>query len=385
MACVAPPTNLTSLYRLHLAAPGHVYIHLGGTTPEEKKVGRALMHSKVFLAEGEEGCRLWVGSHNLTAMAIEGGNYEAGVVVTGPASSGVMQDAIAHLQVCRNTAELFDPDQMERYEDIQRGWGKNEEWESERNVLVIHAQAPELPSKLPFILHINVLPTDLDRMFRMEGPARLYLHEPGRLIPGKPVDRERATLWQGTITAVVRTEHHPKNRGARAQFDGADYDIDIVNLETPPFLAAGGRSSIKPKTQVVIRADRRGEAVAEFYSLADKSPVTNVLASAPGVELHEVDEDMREFFTPKSVSGQTLVYRPVVGMRPSLSVSGYDDTVRATIARMFDIPVDEGGEEPVEYAQEEPKNPIDPFFFLSKYAVRRKRPSQGERYPLFPE
>ncbi len=108
------------------------------------------MHSKVFLAEGEEGCRLWVGSHNLTAMAIEGGNYEAGVVVTGPASSGVMQDAIAHLQVCRNTAELFDPDQMERYEDIQRGWGKNEEWESERNVLVIHAQRwsyhPSCPS-----------------------------------------------------------------------------------------------------------------------------------------------------------------------------------------------------------------------------------------------
>lgn len=59
---IEPPTNLNAVLRLHTQAPGHVYIHLGGATPVEKEVdrplARTLMHSKVFLAEGEEstGC-----------------------------------------------------------------------------------------------------------------------------------------------------------------------------------------------------------------------------------------------------------------------------------------------------------------------------------------
>src|SRR5882757_4278605 len=43
-----PPTNLEAVTELHTLAPGNVYVHLGVETPEEKKVGPGLMHSKVF-------------------------------------------------------------------------------------------------------------------------------------------------------------------------------------------------------------------------------------------------------------------------------------------------------------------------------------------------
>ncbi len=119
VASVDWPTDLPSLLALHLKAPNRVYIHLGGSTPEEVRVGRALMHSKILLGEGEEFCQLWVGSHNLTGQAIEGGNIEAAIEMTAPLSSQPIQDAIAHLEVCRATAELFDPSQMPRYREIQ--------------------------------------------------------------------------------------------------------------------------------------------------------------------------------------------------------------------------------------------------------------------------
>ena len=104
------PTDLGALQALHRSAPGHVYIHLGGRTPEEPQVGRSLMHSKLFLAvDDDRQGRLWVGSHNLTAMALQGGNIEAGLTFTGPTSSTVVQGAVEHLEACRATAELFDP------------------------------------------------------------------------------------------------------------------------------------------------------------------------------------------------------------------------------------------------------------------------------------
>ena len=41
------------------------------------------MHSKVFFARAGEQCRLWTGSHNLTASAMQGVNCEAAVLVEG--------------------------------------------------------------------------------------------------------------------------------------------------------------------------------------------------------------------------------------------------------------------------------------------------------------
>jgi len=373
VASVAKPTNLDSMLRLHRQAPKNIYIHLGGRTPEEKRVGRSLMHSKVFLAEGTEESRLWVGSHNLTAMAIEGGNIEAGVKITGSASSAVMIDAAAHLDVCRNTAELFDPSQMDRYRDIQNGWTRDSEWNSEKDVLVIHAEAPSPPHAASFIVHVHLVPTKLDRLFNMDRPVRLFLHSSGALCLGKPVDYDSAMLWVGEITAVVRTDLHPKNRGARGQFASANYDIDIPDLRTPPVLMPGGTSCVNPKTQVVIRADRRGETGEELYSIDQKSPLTNFLDCAAELDLHQVSDEMARFFTPESLHGNMLVYRPATQVKQDLKVRGYDETVRAKVPRQSDRPEIFEATERAQYLLAEPRNPIDPFFFLSKHLVRPRR------------
>lgn len=165
VASVAFPTDLDALAALHTRIPGKVYIHLGGALPKEPHVGRALMHSKVFLAEAPGRCTLWVGSHNLTAMAIEGGNFEAAVIMSGPIDNAVVQDARQHLNTCRDTAELFDPNQLGRYRDMQRGWSGGTAWEYDKDVIVIHAHSAHAVDGHSFIVHINLRPTELASLF----------------------------------------------------------------------------------------------------------------------------------------------------------------------------------------------------------------------------
>ena len=373
VASVDFPTDLDAMLALHWLAPGHVYIHLGGKTPEEPRVGRSLMHSKMFLAvDGDHQGRLWVGSHNLTAMAMEGGNFEAGVMLSGPISSTVIQDAVAHLEACRTTAELFDPNDMERYREIQNRLRGKSEWEIERSVLVIQAEAAQLPKQWPFVVHVHVEPIDFDTYFRVERCVRLFLHPPGALKLGRPVDYRKASLWSGEITAVVRTERHPRNRGASGQFAAADYDVDVPSSASVPIFDVSGRSQVKAKTQAVARIDVQGEPGTEVFSVGSKSPVKNVLDVAGILELHEVDDDMRGYFTRESVEGNRLLYRPAIGVRQELSVTGYEETLHEGLAQEFASDLMPDATRRVHYQAKTPSHPIDPFVFVSNYVVRPK-------------
>jgi hypothetical protein len=391
VASIDWPTNLKSMERLHWSAPGHVYIHLGGVTPEEKRVGRSLMHSKVVLAENGESCRLWVGSHNLTAMAIEGGNFEAATMMSESTSSHVIQDAIAHLELCRSTAELFDPNDMDRYREIQRRRCEPD-WDSERNVLVIHAEAAVLPTESAFIARVQIAPTELDGLIRNDRPVRLFLHSPGTLTAGTLVDYRKSVMWIGEITAVVRTELHPRHRGAKGDFSAANYDIDVRDLSTIPVLRPGGHSTVAPKTQIVISLDRRGEPGTEMYSIGPKSPASVELDSVSEQELHEIDADMVNFFTPESIRDGQLIYRPVDDIRQEFTVRGFAETVRSRLdpdELRATLKLGQSGfnedtigsttrrrrprrPPQIKYEFVESTRPIDPFFYLSGYAIRSK-------------
>lgn len=379
VAGIDPPTNLNALARLHALAPGHVYIHLGGVTPEERNVQRSLMHSKVLLSRGKDGFRLWVGSHNLTGMAIQGGNFEAALSYFDTTESSVICDAISHLEVCRATAEVFDPNSMQRYIEIQKERGKNRDWDVENDVLVIHAEASPLSMGSSFIVRVQLRPTELDRRARPDGRVRLFLHPTGSLHLKQAVDYRKATMWTGEITAVVRTEDHPRNRGAGGQFAGAHYDIDIPDLAVVPKLIPGGTSRVRPRTQIVVRADKPGVVGAELFSIDDKSPIQSQLSSVNSFELHSVDLDMKQFFTKKSVKDSSFVYRPATGIRQVLRVRGYGETMRSALPENFDAlgeeqeeEAEDSGGDVVAYSMAEPKYQIDPFFFMSKHVVRRK-------------
>jgi hypothetical protein len=213
----------------------------------------------------------------------------------------------------------------------------------------------------------------------------------------------------GEITAIVRTERHPKHRGVSGAFSAANYNIDIANLACLPFLVPGGQSGMLAKTQVVIRIDRQGKVGVELFSVGKQSPFEHALVAAQALDLHEVDCDLARFFTPESVEGNTLIYRPVTGVEQNVVVTGYEETVRTQISKQHEdtvAPRDKEAAEPkdkdladergndraqghreaptrphetsepddrIHYKPISPKYPIDPFFFLSTYAVRPRR------------
>ncbi|MFG0331694.1 MAG: hypothetical protein ACF8PN_17550 [Phycisphaerales bacterium] len=372
IASVDPPTDLMALARLHHAAPGRVYIHLGGRTPEEPRVGRALMHTKTFLAESDSTCRLWVGSHNLTAMALGGGNFEASIDLTAESDAPVIEDARAHLEACRTTAEPFDPGSMSRYVEIQKRKLPKPEEITKKSLLVIHAEALVTPISTPFTAYLLVTPTDYDGFFRIDRSVRLFLHPVGSLTSENGPEVESARLWEGAVTAVVRTEMHPTKRGTAGVFSRADYEIDLPNEVTPPRFQNVGTSTSNPSTQVVVRLVGEMEPGSEIYSTSSR-PMYQVEMDADesGEALHPVSRELIHSFTDESVRDGLLIYRRLHGMRGQVRLSG-PDTTMPDFAEEFP-PYDIGLFDQPEYTVRQPKKPLDAFFYLSKYVMTRDR------------
>lgn len=82
-----------------------VRVHLGYSLPREQgQNGIAKMHSKVYYARNDDVCRLWVGSHNLTANALMSGNCEAAVILEGATYLQPFTKAWNHVQTLWNEA-----------------------------------------------------------------------------------------------------------------------------------------------------------------------------------------------------------------------------------------------------------------------------------------
>ena len=370
IASIEPPSDLDAFLALHGAAPGHIFIHMGGRTPEAVDVGRSLMHSKVLLAQNESHCRLWVGSHNLTAAALGGGNFEASLELVAEHDSAVVHDAVDHLNACKVTAEPFDPSQMARYRDIQRRRLPMPPWITREQLLVIHAEAEVWPSGVPFTVHLQVTPIDFDMFFIIDRGVRLFLHPKGSIGPRRSTDFSQARLWCGSITGVVRTERHPRNQGLKGRFDNADFFLELPDLERSPRFIPTVDPASEPTSQVVLRMVEEQQPDLELYSTATESPMKAELdAEEPGVDLHTIDPEMTRYFTRESLRDDMLIYRPVHGVKPKYYVAGYDETMRSVPDEKWDghqrLP------DAVSYDLKRPRVPVEPFFFVSKYVIRR--------------
>lgn len=372
IASVMFPTNIDALAELSEEAPGHIYIHLGGAVPREPVVGRALMHSKVFLCEDESQATLWVGSHNLTAMAFQGGNYEAAMIAEGPRGDAVFQDAKQHLMQCKATAELFNLKDLDRYKEIQRGWSKESDWDTEKNVVVVHAEGDASQLSGRFILHVNLEPTRLDHFFRLDRGFRLFVHPTDSLELGKPADMSKAKLWEGSITALVRTERHPRNQGTSGSFEKADVQIDITNLDRIPHLVEATGVSQDARTQVIVRIDHQGKVGEELFSLEDQSPIDKSLVCEEERSLDQVDNDLKTYFEEGSIKDGRLVYRQAKNVGDTVRVVGFAETHFYNDNAIQDSLL-KGSAAQVKFETRESSYKIQPFFFLGKYSVRRRR------------
>jgi hypothetical protein len=374
VASVDPPTNLNALHSLHSQAPGRIYIHLGGSTPEEIDVGHALMHSKLFLSSSETTSRLWVGSHNLTGMAILGGNFEAALEVTAPCEHAVIREATRHLEACRAMAEPFDPDQMQRYREIQKRRSRPPNGIEKKPLLIIHAEAQIRPTTAPFTAHVHLAFSDFDRLLGVDGEVRLFLHPPGMIGYGKELDFSAAELWVGSITAVVRTERHPRNQGLSGRFDKADFDIILPDLATPPVLIPAGSSSIAPMTQAVLRMAGRAEVGDEVYSVGSNPPYCTTVDTKDIVfQMHEVNPHMLMFFTPQSHDGGHLLYRPIQGMKTEIRPSGYKETAKSALPEKWEHQDTAQMVRSAQFLIKEPNRPVEAFFYKSRYVIRSKK------------
>ncbi|BBO06295.1 hypothetical protein SG09_56450 [Bradyrhizobium ottawaense] len=294
------PTSLDALNELHTFIPGNLYVHLGSLTPVERGVGPGLMHSKVFYARAGEQCRLWTGSHNLTASAMQGVNCEAAVLIDGTSGEAVFADALAHLNQCRAEAILFDP------------LNPPPPLPSEQT-LVIHAECHTVLKPHPWFVHLRPDNTDYDKAMRPPAAVWLYLYEPGVLKTG--TRRPSAIVaYSGTLTALNFTERHPRHRGISAGWSAADYVIEwragVPRLTEPT-------PHTNTPSQGVFRVEAKEATDTVWLTESPRPTLERVVGEE---HLSRIDPEFRQFFTNKSLREGQLLHQQYRSVRTVIRV-----------------------------------------------------------------
>jgi len=214
VVAAAPPTDYADLNRLYEVIGDNLLVHWGCKNPREKDLGVPLMHSKVFYARSGQQCRLWTGSHNLTASATQGLNCEAAIVMAGDSHEQVFVDALAHLMACRDQAVSYDPD-LEFLEG------------EKADILVIHAETAFIPTKpTPWHVEVCLNSEDCDTILKPPAEVRLYLYDVGVLSSGM-FDKSPLAAYSGFLTGVNFTQRNKSTigQGTPAEWQEADFQV----------------------------------------------------------------------------------------------------------------------------------------------------------------
>lgn len=348
-----PPTDIPAVNELGRAAPGNVWMHFTGNLPFEKKVGSALMHSKVFYAEGAGRCWLWVGSHNLTGRATEGANLEAAVLLTGVPDEAPFVAARQHIEACRAESTLC-PTETPPPPDGEPA-----------NVVVIHAEADQLPGRVPpWHVLLEMQSAEYDGLLKPPADVRLHLYARGALSAGWQSATPVAS-YRGTLTGLNFTNIHPTNPGIPAQWNERDYRIidEGVVLRFSETVS----SSYRFVTQAVINISGPADTRETFLSEKPKAEREERIRN---FDLGEVDPDLRRFFTRESIEYGRLVYElpqrgdafwkiPLEDLRPR------ERLLLATEARHLNVHVQALG-------TSDSKQPRHPFIVRGKFKLRKR-------------
>ncbi len=350
-----PPTNIGALNGLAREAPGKVWAYQTGKLPTEKKVGHALMHSKVFYAEAGENCRLWVGSHNLTGRATTGANLEAALVLTGHRSEAPFEAARQHIETCRADASEcpVEPPPEPDGEGV--------------DVVLIHAEADELPrDPFPWFARLYLASAAYDWSLSAPANLRMYLYRPGHLDRGWQSAAPWAT-YGGTLTGLNFTDKHPTVPGRSATWDEKDYSITGAH-------SALHFSRSHPEVHGIVT-----QATITVESLAPSEEVFLPAKPKVGQEVQieqrlvgRMDEDLEGFFTRPSVRDGHLVYEVCHRGRATWQMSVGD--LRESDRRRLFEDADESQVELLDRLEETRER--HPLIMRAKYRLRG-RPDRG--------
>ena len=307
------PTDYAGLDKLHQKIPGNLFVHWGSLLPVEKKVGAAIMHSKVFYARAGRECWLWTGSHNLTGSATQGSNCEAAVILHGNADEKPFVDAIRHLWACRNEATLYDPAKLP-----PNGAERAE-------MIAIHAETDSAPvMQLPWRIHLCLDTSDFDKLLGPPADVRLFLYPTGTLNYGWQ-NASPIAAYSGSLTGQNLTASNPRasRAGTPAAWDAADFGI----TESDGVLRVGPDRPLETSvtTQVVLYIDAKSESDEALFS---EEPRVELRPIPGATRLSDVDPDMRRFFSGNSLHGSNLVNVPYVGRRLVVRVAEEDARTR---------------------------------------------------------
>ena len=285
--------SLVALDQLNKLIRGNLRIHLGVLTPEEKRVGCALMHSKVYFARSGEDAWLWTGSHNLTNNALRGGNAEAAIMITGTMSDQPIKDAVKHLETVAAEAVPY------REFAASRSWGP-------QSTLVVHVESDIQDIALGSFIHLRSVEETLDGAL-IPGSVWLFIHKRDSLSVSAPRPSPQSA-YSGVSTGLVHTELHA-NPGIEGTFDRADY---VVYQEGPggKFIMSrhDGGDLPKARTQAVFRVDHKEKESTVWLrekprAKFERSDIETTKSS------ERVDARFAEFFTPESIDDEGYLVR----------------------------------------------------------------------------
>jgi hypothetical protein len=305
------PTNFTALAELDKLAPNRIFVHFGGETPYEIKVGASRMHSKVFYARSGGRCLLWTGSNNLTASATQGVNCEAAILLEGLQTEQPFQDALAHIHACREEAVPFEPG-MTALDDLDL---------SETPTLIIHAEGQTNLIQWSGLMRIPG--THYDDVLGFQLKVHLYLYEIGALRFGWEGATPHAA-FEGTMTGVNLTHAHPKFSGEKAQWDGADLMIDVEpGTKVPRLCLPSTPEPGRVTTQALINLTPSYEKGQVWLTNKPKFKQEPRIVESRHLP---ADKDMKPFFARRSFKDGDLVYARIGGRDPKWTVR--DEFVR---------------------------------------------------------
>ena len=312
VASVRWPSDLDALQKLAADWPGSVWLHLCGNSPRERAGDRFQMHSKIVYVEHPgQPVDAFIGSHNLTAAALDGINDEASVHLRCHPKNAVAQQIREHIDCCRNEAEQFDPFRMPLYRQAQiafqnglRSYGDGVEGFKSLPVMVIYAEATD--SKLltePVLrLFTSVGHKGAAERFINGRNVDLYLYPKGTL-HGQPSPTAVPMFFRGRITMVNDGDDAAVlQRAVNASLD----DLKAPRVQPENKIPVGRR----PGLQVVMRLDQRETRVPRTY-VKDRPRYRNRITHE-GADLRnaqqEHDIDLLAYFTEDSFVDESLVF-----------------------------------------------------------------------------